>query len=88
MLKNAATLLAAAIVAFAATPSENFYSAIRANDLDRLRTMLKDGADVNAKDDHGVTPLMAAAAAKPASSNSATPNRMSATPPSSCSPTA
>jgi len=34
-----------------------------ANDLDRLRGLLKDGTSANTKDDHGVTPVMAAAAA-------------------------
>jgi hypothetical protein len=37
---------------------ENFYAAIRANDLPRLDGMLAAGANVNAKDDRGITPLM------------------------------
>ena len=63
MLKRIATCLTASLLAFAAGPSDNFYGAIRTNDLSRLQGMLKDGADANTKDDHGVTPLMYAAAA-------------------------
>ena len=42
-------------------PGDAFYTAIRANDLARLNTVLAQGADVNAKDTQGVTPLMYAA---------------------------
>src|SRR5260370_37039802 len=68
MPKTVATLLAFALLAFnlpsfGAGPSDNFYSAIRANDMTSLQALLKDGADANSKDDHGVTPLMNAAAA-------------------------
>src|ERR1041385_7339047 len=62
MFKLAATALTLAALAFAAGPSDDFYRTIRANDLHRLETLLKT-ADANAKDDHGVTPLMFAAAA-------------------------
>ena len=41
--------------------SDAFYAAIRANDLARLQALLKQGADANAKDARGVTPLMQAA---------------------------
>jgi ankyrin repeat protein len=44
-----------------ADPSDDFYSAIRNNDLARLQTMIRDGADVNARDKRGETPLMYAA---------------------------
>src|SRR5260370_17241428 len=47
----------------AETQSDEFYSAIRANDLPKLGAMLKQGASVNLKDNHDVTPLMYAAAA-------------------------
>jgi ankyrin repeat protein len=40
---------------------ENFYATIRANDLARLEGMLAAGANVNAKDERGITPLMYAA---------------------------
>ena len=47
----------------AASSSDAFYSAIRANDLTRLQAMLKGGADVNVADPRGgSTPLMHAAA--------------------------
>lgn len=41
---------------------DDFYTAIRANNLAQLRTMVGNGADVNSKDDRGVTPLMYSAA--------------------------
>jgi ankyrin repeat protein len=37
---------------------EAFYAAIRANDLPRLNGILTAGANVNAKDERGITPLM------------------------------
>jgi len=40
---------------------ENFYTAIRANDLARLDGLLTVSGDVNAKDERGITPLMYAA---------------------------
>lgn len=43
------------------TSSEGFYRAIRANDLSALSGMLTAGANVNAKDERGITPLMYAA---------------------------
>ena len=45
----------------AATSSEEFYKAIRANDLAQLKSLM-DAGDVNLKDRHGATPLMYAAA--------------------------
>ena len=41
--------------------SDRFYSAIRANDLGALRTLIAEGADVNVRDRLGETPLMYAA---------------------------
>ena len=46
----------------AAAPSDELYQAIRANDLARLQSLIKDPANVNLKDRHGSTPLMHAAA--------------------------
>jgi ankyrin repeat protein len=43
-------------------PSAAFYAALRANDLVTINTLLTQGAPVDAKDAHGVTPLMNAAA--------------------------
>jgi ankyrin repeat protein len=48
--------------------SESFYTAIRANDLARLEALLKRGANVNAKDSRGLTPLMYCAVAGSAQS--------------------
>jgi ankyrin repeat protein len=51
-------------IALAAGPaSDDLYSAIRANDLARLRSLVRDAADANIKDGRGETPLMYAAAA-------------------------
>ena len=41
--------------------NDAYYAAIRANDLARVQVLLKQGADANAKDARGVTPLMQAA---------------------------
>ncbi len=54
-------LAAFAVSAFGASVSDNFYDAIRANDLSRLRAMLKEGASANTPDPRGLTPLMYAA---------------------------
>lgn len=43
------------------TAGDTFYHAIRANDLPRLHAIIASGADVNARDERGVTPLMYAA---------------------------
>jgi N-acyl-D-amino-acid deacylase len=57
-----ATLLAAAIPGLpGAGLSDRFYAGIRANDLHQITKMLQEGADVNTRDDRGVTPLMYAA---------------------------
>ena len=60
-------LLGAAVVGTsAASPtdtSDDFYNAIRSNDLTRLAALVRDGADVNIQDHRGRTPLMDAAAA-------------------------
>jgi ankyrin repeat protein len=63
MLNRATFLLATATLAFAAGPGDNLYTAVRTNDLASLHNLVKDSATANAKDDHGVTPLMYAAAA-------------------------
>ena len=42
--------------------SDDFYNAIRANDLARLQALVGGGADVNSRDSRGETPLMYAAA--------------------------
>src|SRR5713226_2238761 len=42
--------------------SRDFYSAIRENDLARLKSITASGADVNLRDARGSTPLMHAAA--------------------------
>src|SRR5215471_17955882 len=44
--------------AAAGNQSDEFYDAIRNNNLARLETMTRAGADVNAVDDQGQTPLM------------------------------
>jgi N-acyl-D-amino-acid deacylase len=41
-----------------ADASDDFYYAIRGNDLARLNALVRDGADVNSRDRHGSTPLM------------------------------
>jgi ankyrin repeat protein len=43
------------------TSADAFYAALRANDLPRLNGMLMAGANVNAKDERDITPLMYAA---------------------------
>ena len=50
-------------VALFADQSDDFYAAIRSNELPKLASILKQGASVNTKDNHDVTPLMYAAAA-------------------------
>jgi len=45
----------------AAPQSDEVYAAVRANDLPRLRTLVKTRADANARDEQGDTPLMSAA---------------------------
>ena len=52
----------AAPVLSGAGPGEDTYQAIRANDLTRLRTLVRTQADANAKDEAGDTLLMRAAA--------------------------
>jgi ankyrin repeat protein len=59
---SALFVLASGVVsAFAQSPSDAFYQAIRNNDLSTLRTLLKT-SDVNLKDQKETTPLMYAAA--------------------------
>src|SRR6266851_6233362 len=55
-------LCALAVTALAAgASSDDFYKAIRANDLPQLKTLISKG-DVSVRDRHGTTPLMYAAA--------------------------
>jgi|HubBroStandDraft_6_1064221.scaffolds.fasta_scaffold98263_2 ankyrin repeat protein len=55
-------ILTVAGAALAAGPtSDDLYNAIRANDLTRLRSLVRDTADANTKDGRGETPLMYAA---------------------------
>ena len=51
----------AVITAGQSNPADAFYPAIRANDLARLNAVLAQGANVNGKDNQGITPLMFAA---------------------------
>src|SRR5712691_7664515 len=58
-----AILLALTGLTYAAdVTSRDFYSAIRENDLARLKSITASGADVNLRDARGSTPLMHAAA--------------------------
>lgn len=57
------TLSAMALAPETNNESESFYAAIRANDLTRLEVLLKRGANINAKDGRGLTPLMYCAVA-------------------------
>src|SRR5262245_53838244 len=56
-------VLAIAGAALASSPNGDLYVAIRTNNLELLKVILRDGNVANAKDEHGVTPLMYAAAA-------------------------
>jgi ankyrin repeat protein len=49
------------ITAGAAQSEDKLYSAIRANDLRQMKTLLDEGVSTNAQGPEGVTPLMAAA---------------------------
>src|ERR1700678_1055406 len=51
----------AAGAASASNISDQFYNAVRENNLATLDTLIKGGADVNTRDRHGETPLMYAA---------------------------
>src|SRR5579872_432644 len=62
MWMRSVALFALAVTALSAASSgDEFYKAIRANDLAQLKKLIAV-ADVNAKDRHGATPLMYAAA--------------------------
>lgn len=62
MWTRGAALLALAVTVLAAgSSSDEYYKAIRANDLAQLRKLIAAG-DVSVKDRHGATPLMYAAA--------------------------
>jgi ankyrin repeat protein len=56
-----ALAMAGVSLAAGGNTSDDFYNAIRANDLPRLAAMVREGGDVNTKDRHGETPLMYAA---------------------------
>ena len=56
------TVLAIALAAAAwATPVDDIFAAIRANDLAKLDALTKDKPAVNTPDDRGITPLMISA---------------------------
>ena len=55
------TCIAASAVEFQDASQDKLYSAIRANDLPQIKTLLDEGARANAESSGGVTPLMAAA---------------------------
>ena len=55
-------LLAVWLNASAQEPRDNLYSAIRANDLRRLKALLDEGVSANAEGPDEITPLMDAAA--------------------------
>src|SRR5467141_1602966 len=62
-IRSFAILLALTGLTYAAdVTSRDFYSAIRENDLGRLKLMTLSGPDVNLRDARGSTPLMHAAA--------------------------
>jgi ankyrin repeat protein len=56
-----AFMAGAALLPAATNVSDDFYAAIRTNDLTRLDALVRNGADVNARDRHRETPLMYAA---------------------------
>jgi ankyrin repeat protein len=56
-----AALVSIGALSAASNVSDEFYSAIRNNDLARLESLIKGGADVNTRDHHQETPLMYAA---------------------------
>jgi ankyrin repeat protein len=61
LLVPALLLWAAGAAPAASNVSDDFYSAIRNNDLARLDRLIRGGADVNTRDRHQETPLMYAA---------------------------
>ena len=60
-MRSVALCLLAVTALAAGTTSDDYYRAIRANDLKLLESLIAKG-DVNIKDRHGATPLMYAAA--------------------------
>jgi ankyrin repeat protein len=60
---KACLFLVFAVTGFGAGKSDDFYAAIRANDLARLGAILKEGVSANTADERGLTPLMYAAVA-------------------------
>ncbi len=62
MWMRCVTFLALAASLAAGNSSDDFYRAIRANDLAKLKSLIGDGSGVNTKDRHGSTPLMYSAA--------------------------
>lgn len=57
-IRTAALFALAASSLAAANSSDDFYQAIRTNDLAKLKAMIGGGFDINVKDRHGATPLM------------------------------
>jgi ankyrin repeat protein len=63
MWRPSLVLCAVGAAAFAAgNSSDDFYQAIRANDLPKLKVLIGSGSDINIRDRHGATPLMYSAA--------------------------
>src|SRR5262245_29674340 len=54
-------LLGCVVAGYGATQADEFYAALRADDLSHLETLLKQGANPNLADERGLTPLMYAA---------------------------
>jgi ankyrin repeat protein len=61
-IRSTALLALVSAALAAGTSSDDFYTAIRANDLAKLKVLIGSGSDVNFKDRHGATPLMYSAA--------------------------
>src|SRR5580658_2295263 len=61
-IRSTALLALVSAALAAGTSSDDFYTAIRANDLAKLKVLIGTGSDVNFKDRHGATPLMYSAA--------------------------
>src|SRR5579883_446774 len=62
MRVSIAACIALSCAAAAPNASDDFYKAIRADDISAVTKYLQSGVDINVKDDRGGTPLMYAAA--------------------------